>query len=89
MLLATLESQRQIPSRTRQDHPAAAGFDNLTALEAARVHPVVMPFLGVIMFDEQPDNRQYEDELEDKFRECMLNNVAARRITSISPIQRG
>lgn len=30
------------------------------------------------MFDEQPDDRQYEDELEDKFRECMLNNVAAR-----------
>lgn len=31
------------------------------------------------MFDEQPDGRQYEDELEDKFRECMLKNVVARR----------
>lgn len=31
------------------------------------------------MFDEQMDDRQYEDELEDRFRECMVNNVAARR----------
>lgn len=30
-------------------------------------------------FDEQPDDSRYADELEDRFREVMLNNVAAKR----------
>ena len=31
------------------------------------------------MFDMPPEEPQYEHELEDKFTECMQNNVPARR----------
>lgn len=31
------------------------------------------------MFDMPREEPQYEDELDGKFRECMLNNVPARR----------
>lgn len=31
------------------------------------------------MFDMPPEEPQYEQELEEKFRECMKNNVPAQR----------